>query len=112
MQGQLVPEGIDWAHGAGFALDPRPLSASISSTAGGRGSSVAALVIFARKVKPLEPAARSIAIHRAFGTQILLGIATVMTGVAIWLAVLHQAVGALLVAATVWGAHAHREAAA
>ena len=46
----------------------------------------------------------SVAIHAAFGTQILLGIATVMSGVAIWLAALHQAVGALLVAATVWGA--------
>jgi cytochrome c oxidase assembly protein subunit 15 len=29
----------------------------------------------------------------------------VMTGVALWLAVLHQLVGALLVAATAWGAH-------
>ena len=28
-----------------------------------------------------------------------------MTGVALWLAALHQAVGALLVAATIWGAH-------
>ena len=48
----------------------------------------------------------SVAIHSAFGTQILLGIATVMTGVALWLAVLHQLVGALLVVATAWGAHA------
>jgi cytochrome c oxidase assembly protein subunit 15 len=29
----------------------------------------------------------------------------VLSGVAIWLAALHQAVGALLVAATIWGAH-------
>ena len=65
---------------------------------------VAALVIFARKVRRVARPA-SVAIHAAFGTQILLGIATVMTGVAIWLAALHQAVGALLVAATVWGAH-------
>ena len=49
--------------------------------------------------------APSIAIHAAFGTQILLGIATVMSSVAIWLAALHQAVGALLVACTVWGAN-------
>jgi cytochrome c oxidase assembly protein subunit 15 len=28
-----------------------------------------------------------------------------MSGVALWFAVLHQAVGASLVAATVWGAH-------
>ena len=47
----------------------------------------------------------SIAIHSAFGTQIILGILTVLTGIAIWLAALHQAVGALVVASTVWGAH-------
>ena len=35
----------------------------------------------------------------------MLGIATVMSGIALWLAVLHQATGALLLAATVWGAH-------
>jgi cytochrome c oxidase assembly protein subunit 15 len=67
---------------------------------------VAVLVLFARRVKRVEggrPA--SIAIHSAFGTQIILGIATVMSGIAIWLAVLHQATGALLVAAAVWGAH-------
>jgi cytochrome c oxidase assembly protein subunit 15 len=29
-----------------------------------------------------------------------------MSGIALWLAVLHQLVGALLVAATTWGAHA------
>jgi heme a synthase len=53
------------------------------------------------------PGARpaSIAVHSAFGAQIMLGIATVWSGIAIWLAVLHQATGALLVAATVWGAH-------
>ena len=49
--------------------------------------------------------AASIAIHSAFGTQIVLGILTVLSGIAIWLAVLHQATGALLLAATVWGAH-------
>jgi len=30
---------------------------------------------------------------------------TVLSGIAIWLAVLHQATGALLLASTVWGAH-------
>jgi heme a synthase len=45
------------------------------------------------------------AIHSAFGLQILLGIATVMTGVNIGLAVMHQAVGALVVASTAWGVH-------
>jgi len=62
--------------------------------------------VFARKVRKVPGARRaSIAIHAAFGTQVALGIATVMSGVAIWVAALHQAVGALLVAATIWGAN-------
>ena len=61
-------------------------------------------MVLARRVKPLDRRA-SIAIHAALGTQILLGIATVMSGVALPLAALHQAVGALLVAAIAWGAH-------
>lgn len=65
---------------------------------------VGALVVMARKVKPLDRKA-SIAIQAALGTQVLLGIATVMTGVEFHLAVLHQLVGALVVIAFVVGAH-------
>lgn len=65
---------------------------------------VAALVWLARRVRKTDRAA-SIAIHSAFGVQILLGIATVMTEVSLWVAVMHQLVGALLVAATAWGLH-------
>lgn len=65
---------------------------------------VIALVWFARRVRPLDRKA-SVAIHAAFGTQILLGIATVVLGVPLWLAAAHQLVGALLVTAFVWGAH-------
>jgi len=103
MQGKLVPDGIDWALGAAwvFTHDPYLLHFLHRWWA---FVVVAALVVFARKVKPLEPKA-SKAIHNAFGTQILLGIATVMTGMNILLAVLHQAVGALVVASVTWGAH-------
>jgi len=66
---------------------------------------VGALVVLARVVKRSDRAA-SRAIHIAFGTQILLGIATVMTDVNITLAALHQLTGALLVAATARGMHA------
>ena len=62
------------------------------------------MVALARRVKPIDRRA-SIAIHSALGVQILLGIATVMSGMALWLAASHQAVGAALVAATAWGAH-------
>jgi cytochrome c oxidase assembly protein subunit 15 len=105
MNGRFFPDGIDWSHGAGFAFthDPYLLHFMHRWWA---WVVVAVLVLFARQVRKLEggrPA--SIAIHSAFGTQIVLGILTVLSGVAIWLAVAHQATGALLVAATVWGAH-------
>jgi cytochrome c oxidase assembly protein subunit 15 len=67
---------------------------------------VAALILLARKARAANDRPASIAIHTAFGLQILLGIATVMSGVALPLAALHQLTGALLVIATTWGAHA------
>ena len=66
---------------------------------------VGALVWLARKVRKSERRA-SVAIHIAFGTQVILGIAVVMAGVPTWLAALHQLVGALVVVATAWGIHA------
>jgi heme a synthase len=66
---------------------------------------VAALILLARRVRGIDRRA-SVAIHAAFGLQVLLGIATVMSGVDIVLAALHQLTGAMLVIATVWGAHA------
>ncbi len=65
---------------------------------------VAALVVLARKIRRTARPA-SIAIHSAFGTQIVLGIAVVIAGVPITLAALHQLVGALVVVATAWGLH-------
>ncbi|WP_343519313.1 COX15/CtaA family protein [Sphingomonas sp.] len=66
---------------------------------------VAALIVLARRARAAGDRMASVAIHAAFGTQILLGIATVWTGVDIHVAALHQVVGALVVAATAWGAH-------
>ena len=103
MQGRLFPAGIDWSHGAFWALTNDPYLIHFLHR-WWAWVVVLALVGFASEVRKVSRPA-SIAIHAAFGTQILLGIATVVTGVALWLAVLHQAVGALLVAATVWGAH-------
>jgi len=66
---------------------------------------LAGLVVLARAARRAGSRPASIAIHSAVGTQILLGIATVMTGVNITLAALHQLTGALLVIATVWAMH-------
>lgn len=66
---------------------------------------VAALVVIARAAKAAGARSASIAVHSAFGLQIILGIVTVVTGVNIAAAALHQLVGALLVIATAWAAH-------
>ena len=103
MQGEFVPDGIDASRGPGFALTHDPYLIHFLHRWWALAV-VAAMVVLARRVKPIDRRA-SIAIHSALGTQILLGIATVMSGMALWLAASHQAVGALLVAATAWGAH-------
>jgi cytochrome c oxidase assembly protein subunit 15 len=105
MNGHFVPEGIDWSQGTGFAMT-HDLYLLHFMHRWWAWVVVGVLVLFARQVKKIEGARpASIAIHSAFGTQIILGILTVLSGIAIWLAVLHQATGALLLAATVWGAH-------
>jgi cytochrome c oxidase assembly protein subunit 15 len=105
MQGRFFPEGIDWSRGTFWALTNDPYLIHFMHR-WWAWVVVAAMVIFARLVRNAPGARRaSIAIHSAFGTQVLLGILTVLSGVAIWLAALHQAVGALLVASTVWSAN-------
>jgi cytochrome c oxidase assembly protein subunit 15 len=105
MDGRLVPPGIDWSGGPIFALTHDPFLIHFMHR-WWAWVVVLVLVLFARKIRKVEGARpASIAVHSAFGTQILLGIFTVVSGIAIWLAVLHQALGALLLAATVWGAH-------
>ena len=103
MQGKFFPEGVDWSRGVPFAFANDPYLIHFLHR-WWAFVLVVALVVFARQVKPIDRRA-AIAVHSAFGIQILLGIATVMSGMAIVLAVLHQAVGALVVAAVAWGAH-------
>ena len=63
------------------------------------------MILLARAARRAGDRRASVALHSAVGTQILLGIATLLTGVALWLGVLHQAVGTLVVASAVWCAH-------
>ena len=105
MSDHFIPEGIDWSHGIQFAMTHDPFLLHFMHR-WWAWAVVAVLVLFTRQLRRMpdgRPA--SIAIHSAFGTQIVLGIATVLTGIALPLAVLHQATGTLLTAATVWGAH-------
>lgn len=104
MNDHLVPEGIDWTNGALQAATHDPFLVHFIHR-WWAWVVVAILVVLARKLKAAGARPVSIAVHSAFGTQVLLGIATVMTGVNIVLAVSHQAVGALVVASTIWGLH-------
>ncbi|WP_309602689.1 COX15/CtaA family protein [Sphingomonas sp.] len=103
MNDRLLPAGIDWSHGIGFAITHDPYLIHFVHR-WWAWAVVILLVLFARRLKPLDRRV-SIAIHSTIGLQIVLGIATVMSGVALWLAILHQAIGAILVAAAARGAH-------
>jgi cytochrome c oxidase assembly protein subunit 15 len=104
MNGDFFPRGIDWSHGVLTAVADDPFLTHFLHR-WWAWAVVAVLVIMGRRLRRRGLRTISIAVHSAFGTQILLGIATVMSGIAIWLAVLHQLTAALLVIATVWGAH-------
>jgi cytochrome c oxidase assembly protein subunit 15 len=104
MNEKLWPDGIEWGLGIGYALTHDPYLIHFLHRWWALAV-VGVLILMARKIRKNNARLISISIHSALGVQILLGIATVMTGMNIVLAVLHQAVGALVVATTVWGAH-------
>jgi cytochrome c oxidase assembly protein subunit 15 len=104
MNGQLLPE-VSWADGVLFTLTNDPFLIHFMHR-WWAWVAVAALVWLALAVRRTDRFA-SIAVHSAFGTMVLLGIATVMSGVSLWIAAAHQFVGALTVAATVWAMHSY-----
>jgi cytochrome c oxidase assembly protein subunit 15 len=105
MNDRFFPAGIDWSLGAVHAVLSDPFLVHFIHR-WWAWAVVAVLIVMARKLRRQRQRPASIALHSAFGTQVLLGIATVMTGVSLWIAVLHQLVGALLLATTTWSAHA------
>ena len=102
MNGRLVPQ-VDWSGGVLWTLTHDPFIIQFMHR-WWAFVAVAALVWLARRVRKADRFA-SIAVHTAFGTMVLLGIATVMSEVSLWIAAAHQLVGALTVAATVWAMH-------
>jgi cytochrome c oxidase assembly protein subunit 15 len=102
MNGRLVPE-IDFSDGAIWTLTHDPFLVQFMHR-WWAWVAVAALVWLSRRVRKTDRPA-SIMVHTAFGTMVLLGIATVMSGVSLWIAAAHQLVGALTVVATVRAMH-------
>ena len=103
MNGRLIPE-IDWSNGFWWTLTHNPFLLHFLHR-WWAWVAVIALVLLARRVRIAERRA-SIAVHSAFGFMVLLGIATVLTEVSLWVAVAHQLTGALLVASVAWAMHA------
>lgn len=104
MNDKFVPDGIDSSNGILFLLgnDPYWLHFAHRWWA---WVLAAAMIILAHRVKLSGAAYISIAVYMALAVQILLGIGTVMSAMNFTLAVLHQAVGALVVASVAWGFH-------
>lgn len=104
MNDRLVPDGIERTGSLWETLSSDPYLVHFIHRWWAWGAAILAIML-ARKAKRAGQRGASIAINASVGTQIILGIATVMSGIALPLAVLHQAVGALVVAAIAWGAH-------
>lgn len=104
MNDHFVPEGIDWSGGAWMALTNDPFLIHFLHR---WWSWVAALALLLLARALAKRGAR----HEAglmvvtVAAQMLLGILTVVTGVSMWIAVLHQVVGAILVAVTAAAMH-------
>ena len=103
MQGSLLPVGIDWS-GSLWTMLNYDIYVIHYIHRWWAWVTVGFLIALAWRIRAQSKKA-SAAIHSAYGVQILLGIATVLSSVNIYFAVLHQAVGALVVIATAWGVH-------
>ena len=101
---RLIPE-IDWARGFWWTLTHDPFLLHFLHR-WWAFVTLAGLIWLAFRTKRAGVRPASVALHMTLGVQMLLGIATVVSGVALWLAVAHQLVGALLTGATAWSMHA------
>lgn len=100
----LMPAGIDWSQGMVFAFthDPFLIHFLHRWWAWIAAAALVGLAIRAGHTGGKREAA--LLLWLVLG-QVLLGIVTVLSGVALWIAVAHQAIGALLVLATVLALH-------
>jgi len=104
MQGKFVPDGMMW-HGSFWAtITSDPYLVHFFHRWWAWVAAVA-LILLARRAKAAGNRPASIALNATIGTQVALGIWTVMSGVHLHVAVTHQGVGALVVLAATWAAH-------
>ena len=99
----FIPHGIDWTSNFWHTINNDPVVIHFIHRTWA-WVTVGFMVVLALRIRQQSRAA-SAAIHSTYGLQVLLGIATIMSSVNIAWAVLHQAVGVLVVIATTWGIH-------
>ncbi|WP_432768290.1 MAG: heme A synthase [Sphingopyxis sp.] len=104
MNDHFVPAGIDWTRGAWMALTNDPFLIHFLHRWWSWCASLA-LLMLARSLWRRGAAVEAWLLVAVVLAQMLLGILTVVTGVSMWIAVLHQVVGAILVAVTAAGLH-------
>ncbi len=104
MNDRFFPDGVEWAGGVLAAAMNDPFLTHFLHRWWAWVVVICAILL-ARRVKAAGSRPLSVAIHAIVGTQVLLGIATVIINMHIVLAVLHQAVGAVLVATLVAAVH-------
>lgn len=97
MNGHFVPEGIDWSGGAWMALTNDPFLIHFLHRWWSWIAALA-LLLLARILSRRGASTEASLLVAVVALQMLLGILTVVTGVSMWIAVLHQVVGAILVA--------------
>lgn len=111
MNDHLVPRGIDWASGAGFALTHDPFLIHFIHR-WWSWAAVLALLWLARALwRGLPGRNEARLLIAVVAVQMTLGIWTVLSGVSMWIAVLHQLVGAILVAIVAAALHRQGRAA-
>ncbi|WP_447757039.1 COX15/CtaA family protein [Sphingopyxis fribergensis] len=97
MNDHFVPEGIDWAGGAWLALTNDPFLIHFLHRWWSWIAALA-LLILARHLSARGARGEARLLVAVVAAQMLLGIWTVVSGVSMWVAVMHQVTGAILVA--------------
>lgn len=104
MNDYFVPEGIDWTGGAWLALTNDPFLIHFLHRWWSWAAALA-LLLLARTLLKRGARTESYGLVAVVAAQMLLGIWTVVSGVSMWVAVLHQVTGAILVAAAAAAMH-------
>lgn len=104
MNDHFVPQGIEWSKGVWSALTNDPFLIFFLHR-WWAWLVAAALVLLARRLWRVQAGGLAGLTLAVVATQIGLGILTTVTGVYLWIAVLHQVVGAILVATVAAGIH-------